>query len=52
MKFQVTLNQNGQLKDLIVEATNSTEAKIITKKSHPKSKVIGVAAHYHGENQK
>jgi transposase-like protein len=44
MKYQVTLNQNGKIVDVVVEeAKNLQEAKILAKQQNPKSKVIGVA---------
>ena len=44
MKYQVTLNQNGKIVDVVVEeAKNLQEAKILAKQQNPKSKVIVVA---------
>lgn len=42
MKYQVLLNKNGKVEDVIVEAKNATEAKIIAKQQNSKSKVVGV----------
>jgi hypothetical protein len=43
MKYQVALNQNGKIVDVIVEeAKNLQEARILAKQQNPKSKVIGV----------
>lgn len=42
MKYQVALNKNGKILDILVEANSKMEAKIITKELHPKSKVVGV----------
>jgi transposase-like protein len=44
MRYQVAINQNGKIMDVIVEeAKNLQEAKILAKQQNPKSKVIGVA---------
>jgi transposase-like protein len=43
MKYQVAINQNGKIMDVIVEeAKNLQEARILAKQQNPKSKVIGV----------
>lgn len=43
MKHNVTILQNNKTLDVLIEAKDSTEAKILTKSQYPKSKVIGVS---------
>jgi hypothetical protein len=43
MKYNTTLIQDGKTMDVIVEASNPKEAKILTKQNYKNSRVIGVA---------
>jgi hypothetical protein len=43
MKYNTTLIQDGKTLDVIVEASNPKEAKILTKQNYKNSRVIGVA---------
>ena len=43
MKYNTTLIQDGKTMDVIVEASNPKEAKILTKNQYKNSRVIGVA---------
>jgi hypothetical protein len=43
MKYNTTLIQDGKTLDIIVEASNIKEAKILTKQNYKNSRVIGVA---------
>lgn len=43
MKHNVTILQNNKTLDVLIDAKDSTEAKILTKSQYPKSKVIGVS---------
>jgi hypothetical protein len=43
MKYNTTLIQDGKTIDVIVEASNPKEAKILTKQHYKNSRVIGVA---------
>jgi hypothetical protein len=43
MKYNTTLIQDGKTIDVIVEASNPKEAKILTKQNYKNSRVIGVA---------
>jgi hypothetical protein len=43
MKYNATLIQEGKTMDVIVEASNPKEAKILTKQNYKNSRVIGVA---------
>ena len=43
MKYNTTLIQDGKTMDVIVEASNPKEAKILTKNAYKNSRVIGVA---------
>ena len=43
MKHNVTILQNNKTLDVLIEARDSTEAKILTKSQYPKSKVIAVS---------
>lgn len=43
MKHNVTILQNNKTLDVLIEAKDSTEARIITKSQYPKSRVIGVS---------
>jgi hypothetical protein len=44
MKHNVTCYVAGKAFDVIVEARNYQEAKIVAKEQHPKAKIIGVNA--------
>jgi hypothetical protein len=43
MKYNITLIQNGKTIDVLVEASNPKEAKILTKNAYKNSRVIGVS---------
>jgi hypothetical protein len=43
MKYNTTLIQDGKTIDVLVEASNPKEAKILTKQNYKNSRVIGVA---------
>jgi hypothetical protein len=43
MKYNTTLIQDGKTLDVIVEASNPKEAKILTKQNYKNSRVIGVS---------
>jgi hypothetical protein len=43
MKYNTTLIQDGKTMDVIVEASNPKEAKILTKQQYKNSRVIGVS---------
>lgn len=43
MKHNVTIVQNNKTLDVLIDAKDSTEARILTKSQYPKSKVIGVS---------
>jgi hypothetical protein len=43
MKYNTTLIQDGKTIDVLVEASNPKEAKILTKQQYKNSRVIGVA---------
>ena len=43
MKYNTTLIQDGKTMDVIVEASNPKEAKILTKQNYKNSRIIGVA---------
>jgi hypothetical protein len=42
MKFNSTLIQDGKTIDVIVDANNLKEAKILTKQQYKNSRIIGV----------
>lgn len=44
MKCQVTCYVAGKTFDLVVEARDYTEARIVAKAQHPNAKVVGVTA--------
>jgi hypothetical protein len=43
MKYNTTMILDGKTMDVIVEASNPKEAKILTKQNYKNSRVIGVA---------
>lgn len=43
MKYNSTLVQDGKTLDVIVEANNIKEAKILTKQQYKNSRIIGVS---------
>jgi hypothetical protein len=43
MKYNTTLIQDGKTMDVIVEASNPKEAKILTKQNYKNSRIIGVS---------
>jgi hypothetical protein len=43
MKYNTTLIQDGKTMDVIVDASNPKEAKILTKQNYKNSRVIGVS---------
>jgi hypothetical protein len=43
MKYNTTMILDGKTLDVIVEASNPKEAKILTKQNYKNSRVIGVA---------
>jgi hypothetical protein len=43
MKYNTTLIQDGKTIDVLVEASNPKEAKILTKQNYKNSRVIGVS---------
>jgi hypothetical protein len=43
MKYNTTMILDGKTMDVIVEASNPKEAKILTKNQYKNSRVIGVA---------
>ena len=43
MKYNTTMIVDGKTMDVIVEASNPKEAKILTKQNYKNSRVIGVA---------
>jgi hypothetical protein len=43
MKYNTTLIQDGKTIDVLIEASNPKEAKILTKQQYKNSRVIGVA---------
>jgi hypothetical protein len=43
MKYNTTLIQDGKTLDVVVEASNPKEAKILTKQNYKNSRVIGVS---------
>jgi len=43
MKYNTTMILDGKTLDVIVEASNPKEAKILTKQNYKNSRIIGVA---------
>jgi hypothetical protein len=43
MKYNTTMILNGKTLDVVVEANNIKEAKILTKQNYKNSRVIGVS---------